>query len=416
MRNRIGLALLASALACIAPALGGGRIEPKLIYQDGILRVIQRTDSYNEKTREHPYYYLMKTDTHFGLQFLKPKNPDDVGKPDKDFSLRPTCYHHERSPVGIVMSTLKGKTAPPFAVVGMHIGAMAAYAKPGQEVDFFESNPKVIALSLPKKGEPYFTFLQDARKRGAKVRVFPGQQRETLAEKAPQKHYQVIVVEVELRDRLDDVYVELMTREGMALLLDKLADTGILCYHISNRYFEMTPVLADVAGVLGLAVRHSFDRAPDSVLDSPEHFQSEWVMVARKKDQLSKLPPPNYQELLEEASRRGPHLMAAINKPFWDEPPSTRKHVWTDKTPHYVKGILRADPAVSRLHPLFGHFTSKAFDYYGKKGDQKMIAALANLSNQYSNMVNSVSRAAARLRGEFDWTVEDLQQGWPQRQ
>src|SRR5262249_25096116 len=156
-------------------------------------------------------------------QILKPKDPEAVGKPGQDLSLQPACYHHRRGPMGIVMNTLEAKPGPPpFAVIGLEVGDMAAYAQPGQPVAFYETNPKGIGLSVHQKGAPYFTYIQDAKKRGAKVRIFQGQARELVAQKAPKNFYQVIEVEMCLRARLDDPCVELMTKEGMSLLLDKL--------------------------------------------------------------------------------------------------------------------------------------------------------------------------------------------------
>src|SRR4051794_26482457 len=124
MKPMIGLALLGSVLAFPAPARGGGAAE-KPIHKDGVLRVLE--DVQNHEGQAQPYRYLMKGDTHFGLQFLKPKGAG--GNPAKDLSQMPTCYHHQRSPVGVVMATLKeSAAAPPVAVVGMHVGTMAAHA------------------------------------------------------------------------------------------------------------------------------------------------------------------------------------------------------------------------------------------------------------------------------------------------
>jgi hypothetical protein len=390
MRWVLGLFLLAFFVASPLP------VEAKLIYQDGIFRVMEMTDFYG-KAKGQTQVYLMKIDTHFGLQYLKPK---DGGV---DLSAMPTCYHHDRSPVGVVMAALKtNANAPPFAVVGMHIGTMAAHAKPGQEVHFFESNPKLIELSLPKKGDPYFTYIQDAKKRGAKVEIFKGKPRETFAKKATKSHYQVIVVEGCLRARLEDVCVEFMTKEGMSLLMDKLSDNGILCYHTSNRYIDMVPILADVAQSLGLAAWLGFDQAPERYEQSPEHFSSYWVMVARKKETLAKLqPPPGYENAIDEAIKTSKHYISKAD-PFWADAQASGKHIWMDKSKHSLKGLLRIDPLGVRTGHLAGEIAGPIGAYFGAP----------QLKNQIVNGSYRLAETIAKLRADADVTIEDLQKGW----
>src|SRR5262249_26302896 len=149
---------------------------------------------------------------------------------------------------------------PPIAVVGMYAGTMASYARPLQRFDFFENDDAIIELSLPKKGPGYFTYIRDAQKRGAIVNVFHGDERTMLAQKAPRNFYQAIFMEICPRDRLEDISVNMLTQEAMTMLFDKLAPRGILCVHVSNRYFDLVPVIADVAGSLGYSCRHGHDQ------------------------------------------------------------------------------------------------------------------------------------------------------------
>jgi hypothetical protein len=442
-------------LALTFPSLLLGGTDPgkELVHKDGIFRVYKDV-FHSPKTEGLPCHYLMKIDVHFGLNFLKPEDPKDHGNPQKDFSRLPTCYHHLRSPVGIVMQTLEpfpsmknvswgdirlpaslvGLTAPlspglvpdsalvgmesppPYAVVGMHVGTMAAYAQPFQEVDFYENNPKVIELSLPKKGVPYFTYIQDAKARGANVKLFQGKERETLAKKAPNDFYQVIVVEMCLRSRLDDVCVEFMTEEGMALLMDKLRDNGILCYHVSNRYFNMTPVLADAAKELGLVIRHSMDRAPDGVVDDRSHFQSEWVMIARKQETLAQLKPPaDYADYVEKAIAKEPYWKFMVKEPYWDTPVATGKHVWTDKSPHLVKGLMRSDPNMQRLQSVIYSMAIAEVELaYGNKLDANTAKVYQKVNSYISGTFRPLNEAWVHLRTEAGLTMEDLQKGWPE--
>src|SRR5205085_505743 len=140
---------------------------------------------------------------------------------------------------------------------------------PFQHLHFYENDADTIRLSLPDTGGPrYFHYVQDALDRGAAVRVYRGDERPTLARRAPRRFYHVLVLETCPRDRLEDVAVNLLTREGMALCFETLAEQGVLCIHTSNRYLDIIPALADVAHGLGYGWKRGHTRGSQ---DEGEH-------------------------------------------------------------------------------------------------------------------------------------------------
>jgi hypothetical protein len=84
--------------------------------------------------------------------------------------------------------------------------------------------------------------------------------------------------------------VHLITREAIELFVQHLAPNGILAVHISNRFLDLKPVLANIAEASGLTAR--------LVTDSPEGSSSasltDWVLIARS-------PGPFDHPLLEVA-------------------------------------------------------------------------------------------------------------------
>ena len=58
----------------------------------------------------------------------------------------------------------------------------------------------------------------------------------------------------------DSIPVHLITSEATALFFQHLKPDGILAYHISNRFLDLKPVLANIAQANNLAVetRHRF--------------------------------------------------------------------------------------------------------------------------------------------------------------
>jgi hypothetical protein len=304
-----------------------------------------------------------------GLGLEKPTNPLDIGNPGKDFSRLPTTYYHRLGPAGIVLERFNWWGAhsganlsdvrqlnmyradarmpaslisaaappmgsahlpvsalvaiwsePPLGVIDLGTGTLASYARPLQTLDFYESNEAIKELSLPKGPQaPVFPFVKDAMGRGANIRVFLGPERKTLADKGPEKFYHALFVETS-HGHPDYPASERLTTEAMQLFFDKVVDEGVVCYHVSNRNYDLHKVVVDVAGQLGFASVHGNDttmKRPAPVGDL--FFSSEWVVVARNPQYLRHLtPPPN--------PAGGP-----VGVPFWSNPPASGQHVWTDQ-------------------------------------------------------------------------------------
>ena len=54
----------------------------------------------------------------------------------------------------------------------------------------------------------------------------------------------------------DSVPVHMLTREALALYFARLKPGGIVLFHVSNRYLELTPVVARLAADAGAPARH----------------------------------------------------------------------------------------------------------------------------------------------------------------
>src|SRR5262249_49382065 len=162
---------------------------------------------------------------------------------------------HRTGPLGLVFAAIEEqKENRPIALIGLGTGTTAAYAQPGQDVVFYEIDAKVKAIA---ENEKYFTYLSDARKRGADLEFVLGDARLYMkkdAEKDPQGkpdgYYRLIVVDAFSSDAIP---VHLITFEAIEAFLKKMAPDGILAYHISNRYLDLQPVLAAAAKEAGLA-------------------------------------------------------------------------------------------------------------------------------------------------------------------
>src|SRR5262249_31356093 len=100
-------------------------------------------------------------------------------------------YFHRSGPVGQVFTAFAGPAAPKrVAVIGLGVGTLVAYAESGQEWTYYEIDPAVEVIA-----RSHFTFLDDAGRRGAGLRVVPGDGRLQLARDAADGAYDLFVLD-----------------------------------------------------------------------------------------------------------------------------------------------------------------------------------------------------------------------------
>jgi Leucine Rich repeat len=286
-----------------------------------------------------------------------PKLAKDVYSPDgKDRGRLATTYYHRQGPVGHVMrkfdwfaddddglrqpsdarlpASLAGMltsgyapaalttlwSEPPIGVIRLNGGTHAAYGRPCQFIDFYNSTPEIVSFSVPDKGQPpLFGFIQDAKERGSVVRIFAGDERPTLAKQGPKGFYRALFVDV-TRNDLSDVNTTLLTKQGVAQLLEAVTNDGVLCFHISHRHYKLELPLTDAAESLGLACKLGQDSGGER-REIHSHFSSFWFMIARTPAALDHL---RTQGTLK-----------------WTVPPSSGAFLWTDDGKHDLKAIQR---------------------------------------------------------------------------
>jgi len=209
-------------------------------------------------------------------------------------------YYHATGPVGEGLAVVEGRQQkPPLAVIGLGAGTMAAYAKAGQELTFYEIDPAMVRTALNPE---FFTYYSDAEARGARLQIVVGDGRVQLA-RAPDQQYGLIVVDAFSSDAIP---VHLLTREALQLYMKKLSPGGLVALHISNRYLDLQPVVANLAVDAGLHALRCFDTDDDPY---PGKNSSDWVLVARHQADFGPLR----------------------DNPRWIVPPAEpKKGLWTD--------------------------------------------------------------------------------------
>lgn len=193
--------------------------------------------------------------------------------------LKPTTYYISRSGVGLAMRSanlLYGDGAT-IGVVGLGAGTLACYALPDQNWSFFEIDPAIVKIAN-RSGQ--FTFLSTC---APHAKILLGDARLTLAQR-PAGQMDILALDA---FSSDSVPMHLLTREALQLYGKVLRPSGLLLIHISNRYVDLTPVLAAGAatgGWHGLTLHYV-----PAEHDEKNANTSTWVVLSRDPASLSRL-------------------------------------------------------------------------------------------------------------------------------
>jgi spermidine synthase len=154
-------------------------------------------------------------------------------------SREPTSYYTRGSGLGLVLTELqKNPESLRLGVIGLGAGTVAAYVRPEDKIVFWEINPLSTQIARER-----FTFLKDCP--GAnEVRMIDGR----LGVREDRGTFDVLVVDAFSGDSIP---AHLLTTEAIREYLAKLNTGGFLIVHISNRYFDLMPVLTYAAGEAG---------------------------------------------------------------------------------------------------------------------------------------------------------------------
>jgi len=192
----------------------------------------------------------------------------------------PLSYYHRSGPAGQVFATF-GRTpaASRIGVVGLGTGALIAYAEPGQQWTYFEIDPAVVRIA---SNTAWFCFLDSA---AVRPRIVLGDARLSLA--ADTTRYDLLVLDAYTSDAIP---VHLLTREALHQYFERLTPHGVLALHLSNRHFDLEPVVARLARDAGLSDRLRVDGRPGAEDLARGYESSAWAVIGRTDEDLAALP------------------------------------------------------------------------------------------------------------------------------
>ena len=187
-------------------------------------------------------------------------------------------YYYNGGPLGDIFATVAQKPVRRVAMVGLGTGTIACYGRPEEHWTFYEIDPLVAEIA---RTPMYFSYLRDCAPR---TNIVIGDARVSLGG-AADKEFDIIVLDAFSSDAIP---AHLITREAIALYMQKLRDDGVVAIHISNRYLDLRPVIIALAnnarlpGAIG-------ERSPDTEERGKLYYGSRWMVLAKDASVLSPL-------------------------------------------------------------------------------------------------------------------------------
>ena len=199
---------------------------------------------------------------------------------------KPGSYYSPSSGVGLAIRAAQASgQALRLGIIGLGTGTLAAYGRSGDLVQFYELDPDVVQIAQHE-----FTYLAAT---AAQVRIELGDARLSLQSQTEQGQapgFDVLAVDAFSSDAIP---VHLLTRQAIALYARSIDERGIIAVHVSNRFLDLVPVVANVAADLRLQARLVQD------YPSGEHVSSsDWVLIARRPDAFDRAPIAGRAEAL----------------------------------------------------------------------------------------------------------------------
>jgi SAM-dependent methyltransferase len=187
--------------------------------------------------------------------------------------LEPGTYYARTSGAGRAIAAKQAAGPVRIGVVGLGVGTLSAYARAADTVRFYELDPDVLKLARSQ-----FDYLNVSP---AKLEFAIGDARLSLERELAQgsrQQFDVLAIDA---FSSDSIPVHLITREAIRLYMQHLAPGGVLAIHISNRFLDLKPVLANIARDEGLQARLISDHPPEPA------SMSDWVLLAATAEALN---------------------------------------------------------------------------------------------------------------------------------
>lgn len=181
-----------------------------------------------------------------------------------DLRRQPTTYYTSTSGVGRVLESLHPRLEPvKVGVIGLGTGTLATWGAKGDIYRFYDINPSVVEVARRD-----FTYLTDS---DATIETPLGDARLVL-EREPPQGFDLLAIDAFSSDAIP---VHLITSEAVAIYKRHMKPSGIIAFHVTNRFLDLVPVVEALARAHGLAAVWISDSG-----EAPVAARSDWVLLS----------------------------------------------------------------------------------------------------------------------------------------
>ncbi len=230
----------------------------------GVLSVFE----YDKENPDGHYYLLQHGRITHGLQFASADRASMI-----------TSYFGPATGLGLALRQFPRQQNQRVGLIGLGVGTVTAYGKPGDTYRIYEIDPQVTDLAARP-----FTYLARSQ---AKVEIVMGDGRLSLENEPPQ-NFDFLIMDAFSSDA---VPVHLLTKEAFEIYQRHLKPDGVILVNISNRYLDLRPVIENAARVFGFQSYHidSGDGAADEVDDGGWWlYGASWMVLSKNQEFMNR--------------------------------------------------------------------------------------------------------------------------------
>jgi hypothetical protein len=193
----------------------------------------------------------------------------------------PLSYYRPGTGVQLVIEELTSDSNLQVGIIGLGVGALAAYGQSGDHYTFYEINPLVSDFA-----QTYFSYLSNSK---ADVEVKLGDARVSLQKELDlgQKNaFDLLIIDAFSGDLIP---THLMTHEAFRVYQQHIKSHGVLALHISNRHLSLLPVIINHSRTLDMQVM---------LFETPgngDEHDAQWVVLTNNT-LLTQSPKLIYQQ------------------------------------------------------------------------------------------------------------------------
>jgi hypothetical protein len=221
-----------------------------------------------EKGNPLSHHYLLQHGriTH-GFQFTSPERAPMI-----------TSYFGPSSGLGLALRQFPRQQGQRIGLLGLGVGTVTAYGKPGDTIRIYEINPQVTDIARKP-----FSYLALSP---AKIEIVMGDGRLSMENEPPQE-YDFLIMDAFSSDA---VPVHLLTKEAFAIYQRHLKPDGAILVNISNRYLNLRPVVENAAREFGYQA-YNIDSS-DGGIDEEDggwwFYAASWMVLSKNTEFMNR--------------------------------------------------------------------------------------------------------------------------------